>query len=268
MDLTAVRATTEDIAVQAGQVIMRYYGTEQQQSLKGSIYDVVTEGDHAADAFIVAALRDAYPDHHIISEEGGGAGADPATADYFWHIDPIDGTANFAHGLPHFSVSIALADRTGQPLVGVVHHPVNGDVYAAARGHGAVRNGSPLRVSTTPEISQGLFATGFPANPTVKEQNVDLWRRFELGSRGVRRLGSAALDICYVAAGWLDGFWEMRVHSWDVLAALLCAEEAGGATSDFAGTKTDLYNGVQVVATNGVLHSAVLDLLTGRATTD
>jgi len=261
MDLQKVRATAESIARDAGEVLMRHWMKPHTEVTKKNIYDIVTDGDKASEAVIVAALREAFPDHHIVSEEGGGTDLSAHEADYYWYIDPIDGTTNFAHNLPHFSISIALAGRDRVPLVGVVLNPVTGEMFSAARGHGATLGGEPIRVTNTPALDQALLATGFSTDKQAALEAIAHWRAMIARARDLRRLGSAALDLCYVACGRLDGFWESDIHGWDVQAGILIVDEAGGKTSDYSGGTEKLYTGKEVLASNGHIHEAMLDVL-------
>lgn len=262
MNLHEVRTTAETIARAAGAAAMGYWLVPKSEQTKMNEYDIVTAGDKASEAVIVPALQAAYPDHRIVSEEGAGADAGSDDAEYFWYIDPIDGTTNFAHNLPFFSVSIALADRQMHPLVGVVYNPVADEMFSAHRGGGATLNGTPIHVTDTANISQCLLATGFPPMKEIAIEWTRTWTSMMLKARDVRRFGSAALDLSFVASGRLDGFWESHVHAWDVMAGLLLVEEAGGKLSDFEGGHgPTLYDGSAVVATNGHIHEIVLGVV-------
>jgi myo-inositol-1(or 4)-monophosphatase len=259
MDLQHVRATIEDLARRGGEIAMQYWGKAKGEQTKYNIFDIVTEADKKIDEFLVSTLLDLYPDHHFISEEGGGSGAPAEEADYFWHIDPIDGTTNFAHNLPHFSVSIALSDKQMRPLVGVVLNPVYDEMFSAVQGGGATLNGDRLHVALTDDLSQAILATGFSPDQARAAENMRYFEKFTYTVRGTRRIASAALDLGYVAAGRTDGFWEKYVHSWDVMAGLLCVVEAGGQITDFDGGTAQLYSGEAVLASNGLLHDAILN---------
>jgi myo-inositol-1(or 4)-monophosphatase len=262
MDLQAVRATATDIARQAGAELLRFYDQPHQEATKQNIIDIVTEGDQASEAIIVAALRQAFPNHHIVGEEGGGQGAPADEAEYSWYVDPLDGTSNFASNIPLFTVSIALSDRTRRPLVGVVFCPVYNELYTAARGFGATLNGKPIHVSQKDELHRAMLSTGFPYDKTQQPNNVREWGNFLMRVRGILRLGSAALDLAWVAAGRLDGFWEPRLNSWDILAGLLLVEEAGGTVTDYSDSSIErAYQGIEVVASNGQIHEQMLAVL-------
>jgi myo-inositol-1(or 4)-monophosphatase len=265
MELRDVRATAEATARAAGAAAMAYWLMPKSEQTKMNQYDIVTAGDKASEAVIVPALTAAYPDHRIVSEEGAGADAGAEDAEYFWYIDPIDGTTNFAHNLPFFSVSIAMADRNMRPLVGVVYNPVADEMFSAHRGGGATLNGTPIHVTDTDNISACLLATGFPPMKEVAMAWNSTWTAMMFQARDVRRFGSAALDLAFVASGRLDGFWESHVHAWDVMAGLLLVEEAGGKLTDFEGAQgPQLYNGEAVIATNGPIHDIVLSVVQQR----
>jgi myo-inositol-1(or 4)-monophosphatase len=227
---------------------------------KGAI-DLVTEADREAEALIVEALLGAFPDHHFYGEEGGSRGAPKEEAAYTWIVDPLDGTTNFAHGLPHFAISIGLAGRGGEPLVGVVYDPMRDECFTAIKGRGAHLNGEPVRVSATPALSRALVCSGFPYDRwTAEKNNVDEWRRMVRRTQGVRRIGAAALELAYVAMGRLDLFWEQRLSPHDIMAGLLLVLEGGGVISDFDGGDAKLYTGAEVVASNGIIHSQALEV--------
>lgn len=260
-DLQAIRADLQTIAARAGEAVMPFFNQPHQETIKSNLYDVVTEGDKASEAVIVPALQAAYPEWGIISEEGAAAGENP-DAQYFWHIDPIDGTTNFATNLPLFAISIALADRALQPLVGVVYNPVYREMFSAARGFGATLNGAPIHVTTTDALNRAVLSTGFSyQRHTVADNNLAAWETMLMQARDLRRLGSAATDLAWVAAGRLDGYWERYLHSWDLMAGILLVREAGGRVSDYSGETEQLVASEALVATNGQLHEAVLEIL-------
>ena len=261
MNLQAVRGTATGIAQQAGAEVLLHLDQPHQEAIKKSVFDIVTDADQQAEAVIVAALQAAFPNHHIVGEEGGGMGAPAAEAQYFWYIDPIDGTSNFANNIPFFSVSIAMADRDLNPLVGVVYNPVSNEMFSAARGFGATRNGAEIRVSATADLEQAILCTGFPYdNVTKRHTNIEAFVTLLNQTRGVRRFGSAALELCYVACGRLEGFWEATLSPWDCMAGLLIAREAGGKVTDYSGSEIAI-SGAQILASNGLLHDAVLAVI-------
>jgi myo-inositol-1(or 4)-monophosphatase len=265
MDLQAIRATASDIALRAGEALMGFYGKAHDEKTKQNIFDIVTEGDRASEAVIVPALHEAFPDHHVVSEESGGTGAGAEDAEYFWHIDPVDGTSNFASNLPMFTVSIAMSDRNHQPLVGVVLNPVYNELFSAAAGHGAYLNNAPIQVSKTENLERAMLVTGFPYNftPDAPDNNMREWVEFTMKARGIRRFGSAALELAFVAAGRLDGYWEKRLHSWDVQAGILLVKEAGGKVTDFSGGLEKPLTGEQILASNGHIHQQMMDVIQG-----
>ncbi len=263
MELQPLRATAEAIAQQAGAILMHYFDKPHQQQVKKTPIDIVTEADTASEAMIVAALREHFPDHHIVGEEGGGMGAPAEEADYFWYVDPLDGTSNYASNIPVFSVSMGLADRDMHPIVGVVYEPFNQQMFSAARGLGATLNEKPLHVSTTSALSSAMLASGFPYDShTNPDNNLHEWGALMVKSRGLRRMGSAAVDLAYVAAGRFDGYWEQRLNPWDVMAGILLVQEAGGIVTDYEGRESELVNrGRQVVASNRLLHEEMITSL-------
>ncbi|MCS6913281.1 MAG: inositol monophosphatase family protein [Myxococcales bacterium] len=250
--------TARALAEEAGAVLRAGAMSPQQAESKGERADLVTRFDREAEQTIVAGLRARYPSHAVLAEEGG---AQPGSPDApRWIVDPLDGTTNFAHGLPLFSVSIA-CEVQGVVRVGVVVAPALGWTFTAVRGGGAFCNGRPLAVSQTTVLDEALLVTGFPYDKRSSEQdNLAQFAALEKRVHGVRRLGSAALDLALVACGWLDGYWEMKMKPWDLAAGLLLVEEAGGRTSDWQGRPVNLWQG-DAVATNGHLHEALLAAL-------
>jgi myo-inositol-1(or 4)-monophosphatase len=231
---------------------------------KGAV-DIVTETDRAVEAVVLTHLRSAFPDHLIVAEESAvGDDLLPPPADRsVWYLDPLDGTTNFAHGYPQFAVSLALAE--GRRLeFGIVHDPIRDETFVARRGRGATLNGEPIAISETTDLEHALLATGFPYD---RRQHLDFYLGFVadfiLRSQGIRRNGSAALDLCYVACGRLDGFWEWKLHPWDTAAGALIVQESRGTVTDFAGAPFDVY-GQQTLASNGHVHAAMVDVLTAR----
>lgn len=245
----------------AGQRIRAAWQGEKRIEHKGAT-DIVTETDREVEALVIGQLRAAFPEHHIVAEEAsaGTLPAAPANDRYVWYLDPLDGTTNFAHAYPQFAVSLALA-RGVEPLFGIVHDPIRSETFVARAGHGATLNGIPIHVSPTADLGQALLATGFPYD---RREHADFYlgflRAFMVRAQDVRRAGSAALDLCYVACGRFDGFWEWKLKPWDTAAGVLMVREAGGTTSDFAGEQFDLY-GAQTLASNGRLHAALLQVL-------
>jgi myo-inositol-1(or 4)-monophosphatase len=248
----------ERLARAAGDVQRDRYEGDFAVDTKSAAIDLVTEVDQECEALIVGALAEERPDDAILAEEGSGL--DLAGARYRWVIDPLDGTVNYAHGYPRFCVSIGI-ERDGEPYAGVVYDPLLDELYSAVRGGGAHRNGSPLRVSSETRLDRAMLATGFAYDVRTSDaDNVDHFGRFVKRARAVRRDGSAALDLCYVASGRLDGYWELKLHPWDVAAGRVILEESGGRFTDLSG-RTTPNSGRQVVSSNSHIHSQMLDLL-------
>ncbi|NPA31478.1 MAG: inositol monophosphatase [Chloroflexi bacterium] len=250
----------EILARQAGAMLIVGFGQRHQVRRKGTYIDLVTEVDTATEAFLIAQIRSRFPDHHLVAEETGvhpGTAAGPR-----WYIDPLDGTVNYAHGMPYFSVSLAYADASGLRYA-AVYDPWRDECFCAARGQGAWLNGRRLTVSRRENLADSLLITGFPYDRwTNPDNNVNHFTHFLLRSSGVLRLGSAALDLAYVAAGRADGFWELRLKPWDVAAGALLVREAGGVVTDPTGAALNLdQTAISVVAANPELHAAMLEVL-------
>ena len=224
---------------------------------KGEERNLVSEIDRGAEERIIGIIKRHYPTHAILAEESGGS---EAPADYRWIIDPLDGTTNFLHGVPIFCVSIGV-EHKGEVVAGVVYDPCRDELFTAEKGSGAYLNGKRLKVSGSSRLIESLLVTGFPydiaANPDAA---VERFVGFLMSAQGVRRLGSAALDLAYVAAGRFDGFWEVYLNPWDMAAGALFVREAGGMTSDMTGAPLNIYQ-KRVVASNGIIHQAMLDVL-------
>jgi myo-inositol-1(or 4)-monophosphatase len=256
--------TVRDLAVrlarEAGALQRSRYETDLQVSSKSAPIDLVTEVDRACEEQIVAALRRERPTDDVLGEEGGAHASTGAA--WRWVVDPLDGTVNYAHGYPCFCVSIGVEHR-GERWVGAIYDPLRDELFEAVRGGGARRNGRPIQVSAATRLGRALLATGFAYD--VHESpvdNLDLLARAVKQAGGVRRDGSAALDLCYVACGRFDGYWELKLHAWDVAAGILIVEEAGGRVSDLAGGAPPA-SGREIVASNGRIHDALLQLLAG-----
>ena len=262
MDLNAILTTAAAIAREAGALLMDGFGQDKEIHTKSSAVDFVTQFDVAAEQLITGRLRAAFPDHGLVGEEGTNEGD---AAGLTWHIDPLDGTSNFAHGFPVFCVSLALYDGP-RPLVGVIYDPTRDECFSAAAGQGArltdPRGARPLRVSDAAELVGSLLATGFPYDVhTSPLDNGAYVARFIKRAFGLRRAGSAALDMAYVAAGRLDGYWEFKVHAWDIAAGILLVQEAGGCVTLIDGRPLTLARQMHVLATNGQIHAAMLAVI-------
>jgi myo-inositol-1(or 4)-monophosphatase len=242
-------------AARAGALLRARYRERKAVTFKSEV-DLVTEVDHEAERLIVEVISAAFPAHGIVAEESAPRPGDG----HRWYVDPIDGTTNFAHGYPHFCVSLALA-RGDDLLLGLVHDPIREETFSALRGAGARLNGAPIAVSETREFEHALVGTGFPYD---RRQHTEFYLAFVAEAirrtQGLRRAGSAALDLCYVACGRLDAFWEWKLHPWDTAAGRLIVEEAGGRVSDFAGGPHRL-EGDETAAANPHLHQPLLALL-------
>jgi myo-inositol-1(or 4)-monophosphatase len=249
---------------EAGPLIRAAWQRGKQVEYKGAI-DPVTDTDRRVEALVAERLRRAFPDHLIVAEEAsaGTTPVRPPADRYAWYLDPLDGTVNFAHGYPMFSIALAVA-RGPEVLFGIVHDPVRDETFTARPGAGAFVNAAPIRVSETPDLDRALVGTGFPYDTrTHADYYVGFLRDFLGHAQGVRRGGSAAIDLCYVACGRLDGFWEWKLHPWDTVAGALIVREAGGAVGDFRGAPFDPY-GPQTLASNGRIHAAMVRVLAQR----
>lgn len=264
LDLNNALAVADSLARRAGAFLLEGLDHPRRIDYKGAV-DLVTEYDKQSEAMIVAGLREAFPDHHIVGEEGGGMGAPAETAPYRWVVDPLDGTTNYAHGIPYFAVSMALTGPDNAPLVGLVYDPTRDECFQAIRGQGATRNGKPMHVSAIDDLSRAALITGFPYDRwTNPDNNVEEFAACLLRAQSVSRMGSAALNLCNLAAGRFDGYWEMRMKPWDILAGLLCVTEAGGQISNTQGGMEGVYEARKVVASNGVIHEQMLTVLSQR----
>jgi myo-inositol-1(or 4)-monophosphatase len=250
---TPTLADLERLARQAGQILRAGYQQEHQVAYKGVI-DLVTEIDRQSEDYLLGEIRKHFPDHHILAEESGGTRGDG----HQWYIDPLDGTVNYAHNIPIFSVSIAYASN-GTMCLGAVYDPMRDEMFTAERGQGACLNGRPLRVSGVMELQRSLLVTGFPYDAwNSKFDNFDNFVKLGKLSQGVRRLGSAALDLAYVAAGRFEGFWELALKPWDVAAGGLICEEAGARVTNVYGVADYISAPQSVVATTPGIHARML----------
>ena len=238
-----------DAAREAGGILLQEFDRPVKISYKGEV-DIVTQADKRSEQAIVARLRAHFPKHAIVAEEGGGSESD---SPFRWHVDPLDGTTNFAHGYPCFAVSIGL-EEAGELIAGVVNNPVSGELFTAVKGEGAYLNQKKIHVSPIEKLSTSLLVTGFPSVKRSKNPNIYYYWDFTLRSHGVRRDGSAALDLASVACGRFEGFWEFGLHSWDTAAGVLLVREAGGTVTQFDGQPYRLGDR-ELLASNGQVHS-------------
>jgi myo-inositol-1(or 4)-monophosphatase len=244
------------VAKDAGRLLRDRVGTRIDVDHKGSI-NLVTDVDLASERLIREAISTYYPRHEVLGEEGG---LSDSGSEYRWIVDPLDGTTNYAHGYPIFCVSIALECK-GEIVLGVVYDPMRDELFTAERGGGAALNNRPIHVSKTAELMQGLLSTGFPYDiKTSKLTNLDHWANFAMNAQALRRDGAAALDLCYVACGRFDGFWELNLSPWDTAAGALIVTEAGGRVTNFSGGPFSNYK-LEVVASNGLIHDRMLEVL-------
>lgn len=246
-------ATAVAVAREAGRIVRARYAARHEEDQKGHAHNLVTEADHASEELIVAALADAFPAHGIRAEEGRGTGERAIT----WVVDPLDGTNNFAHGFPVFCVSMAAMEGE-HVLVGVTYDPLRDEMFAARRGGGATLDDQPIAVSRRRNLAESLVATGFPYDKaTNPDNNVAQFAAVTPHVRGIRRAGSAALDLAYVAAGRLEAYWEHGTKAWDVAAGVLLVLEAGGRVTDYDGRFPHV-DGGRFVASNGLIHDELM----------
>jgi myo-inositol-1(or 4)-monophosphatase len=246
--------TSIQIAREAGALLSDYFQRCVGFELKGE-FDLVTEADRASEKLVVERLRAHYPTHSIVAEEGGGV---ESASEFRWYVDPVDGTTNFAHGFPVFNVTLAL-ERAGELIAGVVFDPTRDELFAAERGGGASLNGRPIQVSKVARLEDSLVATGFPSRKRHLNVNVHFYYQLAMLTHGVRRAGSAAIDLAYVACGRLDAFWEFGLNPWDMAAGILLIEEAGGTVSDMVGRPTNL-RGPHLLTDNSLIHGEMVSL--------
>jgi myo-inositol-1(or 4)-monophosphatase len=243
-------------ALSAGKILKRYSGSSNRIHFKGAI-DIVTDADLASEKFITKKIKKEFPYCSILCEEGSNVNGE---GEMKWIVDPLDGTTNFAHNYPFFAVSIALEVK-GRIVLGVVYDPLRNELFSALKGKGATLNGRRISVSKINKLQHAMLSTGFPYDvATSPENNLDHWANFIKRVQAIRRDGSAALNISYVACGRFDGFWEMKLKPWDLSAGALIVEEAGGKVTDFSGGEFDHYSG-RIVASNGLIHKDMVEVL-------
>lgn len=246
-----------ETAKEAGQILLEKFG--RITVTKKADIDLVTEADLASEALIIERISSYYPKHSILAEESGEAVIKGGDLAWKWIVDPLDGTTNYAHGYPCFCVTLAV-EHDGEIVIGVTYDPTRNELFAAEKGRGASLNGRVIRVSKTDALSEALIVTGFPYNFKNKEDFAGHLTGFLLRSRGVRRDGSAAIDMAYVACGRFDGFWEEGLHAWDVAAGKLLIDEAGGMTTYYDGSPFSIYT-PPICSSNGLIHAEMLDIL-------
>jgi len=244
------QATT--IARDAGRLLMPFFERRIGFEYKGDV-DLVTEADRASERFIVSRLRATWPDHDIVAEEGT---RDTHGGGFRWYVDPLDGTTNFAHGYPVFCVSMGL-ELEGQVIAGILYDPTRDELFTAEKGSGATLNGKAIHVSTTTTLAESILGTGFPSFKRHRNPNIHFYHQITLRSHGIRRAGSAALDLANVAAGRYDGFWEFNLNPWDTSAGVILVQEAGGTVTRFDGTPFRI-DSKETMASNGIIHEELL----------
>lgn len=248
----------KDMATHAGKILLSYAESEDLDIQRKGQTDLVTEADHASEEYLIDVITKTFPNHAIVAEESGGRAGD---TDHQWYIDPLDGTLNYAHGVPIYCVSIGYAYQ-GELTLGVVYDPTRDEYYCAERGQGATLNGKPIHVSNFTDLIDCMLVTGFPYDlADAPDNNNANFIRFNAVARTVRRLGSAALDMVYVAAGRMDGFWELEIFQYDVAAAGLIVREAGGVVTDVYGNHDFMAKPVTICCANPTIHQKMLDVL-------
>ncbi len=248
-------STMEEIAREAGALILAYFARRIGFEYKGDV-DLVTEADRASEKLITERIRARWPGHDLVGEEGARI---ESGSEYRWYVDPLDGTTNFAHGFPVFCVSLGLV-RQGERIAGVLYDPTRDELFAAEKGSGAYLNGRHIHVSKVSRLDECLCGTGFPSHKRHRNPNIFFYHEITLKTHGVRRAGSAALDLASVAAGRLDAFWEFNLNSWDTCAGVLIAEEAGATVTNMSGGPWKL-DSRETLATNGIVHGDLVQLM-------
>jgi myo-inositol-1(or 4)-monophosphatase len=248
------------ISKEAGEMIRNAFGKTHSVEFKTNELNLVTETDKASEKLITDFIKKKYPSHGILAEEGSEANSEKVGTEYFWVIDPLDGTTNFAHGLPIFAVSIGV-QKNGETIAGVVYDVMRDVIFSAEKNSGSFENGKRIGVSKNDNLGHSVLVTGFPYN--IRENPDKASERFIAflkQARAIRRLGSAAIDFCYVASGVFDGFWEVSLHPWDLCAGKLIVEEAGGIVTDFDGNEIDIYS-KRILATNNFVNQKMIDVM-------
>lgn len=259
-------STASQIARRAGSLLLEYFARGVKTEYKGvGTVDVVTEADRTSEKLIVESLRAAFPNHGIVGEEGSRS---QSSGEYLWYVDPLDGTTNFAHGFPVFCVSMGLTINN-EVVAGVIFDPTRDELFAAERGSGATLNGESIHVSRISTLGESLLGTGFPSKKRHLNPNIHFYHQLTLKSHGLRRAGSAALDLACVASGRYDGYWEFNLNAWDTSAGVLLVQEAGGKLTHVDGTKFNVAVSRDVLASNGLIHQELMDemrsVMEGRA---
>ena len=240
------------IAHEAGSLLQYYFERRVRFELKGD-FDLVTEADRASEKLVVERLKARYPEHGIVAEEGSGH---ESPSEFRWYVDPLDGTTNFAHGYPIYNVTLAL-EKAGELIAGVIFDPTRKELFTCEKGGGAFLNGARIHVSKAPSLEESLFSTGFPSRRRHLDVNIHFYHQLAMASHGVRRGGSAAIDLAYVACGRLDGYWEFGLSPWDMAAGKLLVTEAGGVCRDMRGAPHNLKS-PHIAVDNGLIHEELM----------
>jgi myo-inositol-1(or 4)-monophosphatase len=254
-----IAAFAREISVEAGPILLRGFRSEKTVISYKSKTDLVTDADRASESLLVGRISERFPDHAIIAEEGSRK---EAPGGYLWYVDPLDGTNNFAHGIPFFCISIGVFSLSlKQVIAGVVYNPFLDEMFTAERGGGAFLNGNTIHVSSLADIGISLLATGFPYDKAIsKKNNIPEFNRVVPRVQGIRRMGSAAIDLSYVACGRLDGYWEGKLNPWDMAAGSLIVEEAGGRVTRYDGGDF-MPEYPEIIASNGLIHNQIMELI-------
>jgi len=256
MNMDKIIQAAREAALKAGRMLRENIGKSIEISYKGTV-DLVTNFDTQAQRVIFDHLSSCFPDHDYLAEEGLSQNKG---AEFRWIIDPLDGTTNYAHQFPVFTVSIAL-EREGEVVLGLIYDPMREEMFSAVKGRGTFLNGEGIRVSAVDDLNKSLLATGFPYDIRAsKVNNITHFNNFLTRVQGIRRCGSAAMDLCYVASGRFDGFWELKLSPWDMAAGALIVQEAGGLISDFQNGEFTIY-GAEILASNGLIHQQIVEVL-------
>ena len=252
--MTSFVETATQVAYEAGSLLRHYFERRVRFEMKGE-FDLVTEADRASEKLVIERLKQHFPSHGIVAEEGGGHESDSG---YRWYVDPLDGTTNFAHGYPIWNVTLAL-EKDGELIAGVIFDPTRDEMFNAERGSGTFLNGRREQVSEVPRVADSLMCTGFPNHNRATNPNIHFFHELAMSAHGVRRGGSAAIDLAHVASGRLDGFWEIGLSPWDMAAGILLVTEAGGVCTDMKGDPHQLKS-PHLLVDNGLIHDELVGM--------
>ncbi|MFH0702828.1 MAG: inositol monophosphatase family protein [bacterium] len=258
IDAEKLLSIAKEAAFEAGEIQLVYFGKQKEITYKTNEFDLVTNVDKMVEDKVLSIIKGYFPEHEMLGEESGAHG--DVASDYLWIIDPIDGTTNYAHNFPHFAISIGLLYQ-GNIFLGVVYDAFKNEIFWAGNGMGAYLNAEPIKVSAVRKLDNSLLSTGFPYERSeILEESLKYFNKFVFESQAIRRTGSAALDLCYVACGRLDGFWELNLAPWDVTAGACIIQEAGGKVTNFGTNKFDICI-KNIIASNKLLHQQIVDII-------